>query len=601
MGESDQSRSLFRADFPQLRGEVLAELVRLFSSGKDPIGLAEAAVELVADATGAKSVFVYFWDPDSERLVLRTVTRIDLALTLGTIQIRLGEGITGWSALHRKPVLINESPMKDPRFMAVDGVDENDYSSVLVVPIFDDALLYGVFAMYSSDDRTFGQEELAISEEVGLLLGSGLKRAETVRELELQSATARFLSDLPPASSSSLPAAIRESAKRILTLLDADACIIDYTSWIAPTSEPIAVAERATETDEEPKVWLTHSKQVARETEQRYEHAGYDHISSSLGFGIARGALTCYSRRRFTQEDVTRLGILATQVGVLVGNMGSVPSGAAQLVALLASDREEQIQESLKFLGWRGGVFTPILVQVKRIGSDLETFGRLIQESAYLDLGPDTLITQSGTLVVLLIQNEKVIRADGITSRVTGWISDLEARVGLSADVGIGQATNETTSVRTSLYQARTALAWASFSSTRRAPQVVDYDSIRLVFELPRLINDLAPEIQWLHIELTPVALHDAQFGTHLLETLEAYALHGGSAASTADALFIHRNTLRQRLGRIQALSGREFDQSSHWPEMLLAVRLLKLDLLQGSFRTTTPRNLEVEPQEPRG
>ena len=157
-----------RADFAQRRAEVLSELVRLFSSGKEPIGLAEAAVELVAQATGAKGVFVYFWEPDSEHLVLRTVTHVDLALALSTVQMRLGEGITGWSALHRRPVLINREIEQDPRYLSIEGVDESDYSSVLTVPIYDDEGLYGVFAMYSAEEEAFGEDELAIAQEVGL-------------------------------------------------------------------------------------------------------------------------------------------------------------------------------------------------------------------------------------------------------------------------------------------------------------------------------------------------------------------------------------------------------------------------------------------------
>nr|WP_243752214.1 GAF domain-containing protein [Leucobacter weissii] len=548
----------------------------MFSSGKDPIGLAEAAVTLTARAINAKGAFVYLWEPDLERLVLRAVSEVDTALVLSSVRMRLGEGITGWSGLHRKPVVINRGFKDDPRFLAFDGVDE-DYASVLAVPIHEDDVLYGVFAVYSSLEDAYGAEELAIAEEVGLLLASGLRRAGTVSELELQSATARFLIDLPPSSGISLPSAIRECAKRVLDLLDADACVINYVAWISLTSEPIAIAERTSD-PEHPKIWLTHSKHAARDAEQRYEQADFDQISSSLGFGISHGVLTCYRARRFSKEEIDRLNILSTQVGVLIENIGVAPNTAAQIMALLASDREDQMLESLNFLGWRGNSFTPVLVQIKRLGADIETFGRTIQETVLASLGSETLIAQSGTLIVLFVQHEQGNGSGGAVERIEQWAARLAERLGLSADIGVGQSTARTNSIRGSLLQARTALAWASFSSTRKAPQIIEYDAIGPVRKLPRLVNELAPEVRALCLRLAPLTAHDQRHGTQMLETLESYALHGGSTTSTAEALFIHRNTLRQRLSRIDDLTDSALNHETHWPEVLLAARLLALE-----------------------
>jgi hypothetical protein len=577
--DSEPAHSDEQLTFAQRRADVLSELVRIFSLGKEPTGLVEAAVNLVAGATGGKSVFVYFWEPDSERLVLRTMTHADLAFSSTIVQMRLGEGITGWSALHRKPVLINEGFREDPRFFTIDGVNEDEFSSVLIAPICDEETLYGVFAMYSGEQDAFGPDELAIAVEVGLLLASGLQRAQTVRELELQSATARFLIDLPPASTVSFPAAARECARRILTLLDADACIINYLGWLSMATEPIAVAERFDNPDH-PKVWLTHSKHQARDVEKRYEGEGHDHISASLGYGVSHGILTCFRSRRFTKEETDRLNMLAAQVGVLIENIGFAPNRAAQIMALLASDREDQMLESLKYLGWKGNGFIPVLVQVKRIGADIETFGRIVQESALAELGAETLLAHSGTLVVLLVQIEQIATDLSTHSRISQWLARLEDQIGMSADVGIGQSTIRTNSIRSSILQARAALAWASFSSTRKAPQVVDFDSIKVVRELPQLVSELAPGVQSHCDLLRPLLQYDLQYDAQLINTVEVFALHGGSVVSASEALFIHRNTLRQRLARIAGLISGDLGLGGRWPEVLLAARLLKKETI---------------------
>lgn len=563
-----------QASFSERRAEVLSGLIRLFSLGKESAELVEAAVNLVADATGGMSVFVYFWDPSSEQLVLSNMTDGDIAYARKSVQMRLGEGLTGWSALHRKPLLLNHGFRDDPRFFDM-GVDENEYQSALIAPIYDDEKLYGAFSLYSVERDAFGNDELAIAEEVGLLLASALNRTETVHELELQSATARFLIDLPQAAGVSFPAAARECTRRILTLLDADVCIINYVGWLSMATEPIAVAERL-DNPQHPKVWLSHSKSQAHDLEKRYEGEGYDQISATLGYGVSNGVLTCFRARRFTKEETRRLHMLATQVGVLIENIGMVPNRAAQVMALLASDREDHMLESLRHLGWKGNGFIPVLVQVKHIGANADTFGRVVQESVLAELGPETLLAHSGTLLVLLLHNDQSTPEGSPRTRIAEWLARLEDRIGMSADVGIGEGTIRTNSIRHSLAQARVALAWSSFSATRKSSQVIDYNSVREVRALPQLVYELAPGVKMYLELLAPLQQYDQRHGTQLLDTVESFANHGGSIVSASEVLFIHRNTLRQRLSRISGLIGNDLDQESRWPEVLMAAQLLK-------------------------
>ncbi|TQL42924.1 PucR-like helix-turn-helix protein [Leucobacter komagatae] len=566
-----------RARFSERRANVLSGLIRLFTLGKEPAELVEAAVNLVTEATGGMSVFVYFWNENSDQLVLSNMTDTDIAYSEKSVRMRLGEGLTGWSALHRKPLLLNHDFRQDPRFFDM-GVDENEFRSALIAPIHDDEKLYGVFSLYSVEGDAFGDDELAIAEEVGLLLASALKRADTVHELELQSATARFLIDLPKTASASFPAAARECTRRILTLLDADVCIIDHVGWLSMATEPIAVAERLGD-PQHPKVWLSHSKTQAHDLEARYEAEGYDQISATLGYGVSSGVLTCFRARRFTKEETRRLHMLATQVGVLIENIGMVPNRAAQIMALLASDREDHMLESLGHLGWKGNGFVPVLVQVKYIGANADTFGRVVQETVLAELGPETLLAHSGTLLVLLLHADQSTPEGSAQARVAAWLARLEDRIGLSADVGVGESTIRSNSIRQSLAQARVALAWSSFSATRKSSQQIEYSAVREVRSLPQLVCELAPRVKMYLARLAPLQHYDQRHGTQLLETVEALAHHGGSIVSASEFLFIHRNTLRQRLSRISALIGVDLHQDSRWPEILMAAQLLRQEM----------------------
>jgi PucR family transcriptional regulator, purine catabolism regulatory protein len=67
---------------------------------------------------------------------------------------------------------------------------------------------------------------------------------------------------------------------------------------------------------------------------------------------------------------------------------------------------------------------------------------------------------------------------------------------------------------------------------------------------------------------LGPLLAHES--GRELIHTLQAYFEHNGNLSQTAEALFIHRNTLIYRLERIATITHLNWDE----PETRLAVQL---------------------------
>lgn len=95
--------------------------------------------------------------------------------------------------------------------------------------------------------------------------------------------------------------------------------------------------------------------------------------------------------------------------------------------------------------------------------------------------------------------------------------------------------------------------------STRRRT-VVGARTVRSALVVDRLRAAAAsrPDLLRGHIQL--LAQLDASGRTDYLSTLMAYFDHGGDAARAADAMFMHPNTVRYRLRRIQELSGLNLD-----------------------------------------
>jgi type II secretory pathway pseudopilin PulG len=76
---------------------------------------------------------------------------------------------------------------------------------------------------------------------------------------------------------------------------------------------------------------------------------------------------------------------------------------------------------------------------------------------------------------------------------------------------------------------------------------------------------------------LGPVAAHDTRRGTDLLATLEAYFAAGASPTRAAGTLHVHVNTVAQRLERVAALLGGDWQTPDRALELQLALRLRRL------------------------
>jgi len=69
---------------------------------------------------------------------------------------------------------------------------------------------------------------------------------------------------------------------------------------------------------------------------------------------------------------------------------------------------------------------------------------------------------------------------------------------------------------------------------------------------------------------------YDRRRKARLVDTLEEYLHSRGSTAATARKLYVHPNTLRQRLDRIQKITGLELDEEDLL-SLELAIKLVRL------------------------
>lgn len=132
--------------------------------------------------------------------------------------------------------------------------------------------------------------------------------------------------------------------------------------------------------------------------------------------------------------------------------------------------------------------------------------------------------------------------------------------------IGIGRATDSLIRLRDSYREARQALSLARRLASPTPLYFGELSVYRLLFLLEH-----HPELDAFRQEMIGALIeYDRTQHTNLLETLAAYFAHKGNLTQTAEALFIHRNTLLYRMERIREISGLDLDN----PETRLGVEL---------------------------
>ena len=113
---------------------VLRRIVEITHSQLDLNIVLKDIVGIVTEMTKADSVFIYLFDDKKKNLMLMA-SKIPHKKELGKVNLKAGEGITGWVAKESKPVAIKENAYKDKRFKNFDVLPEDQYEAFLSVPV----------------------------------------------------------------------------------------------------------------------------------------------------------------------------------------------------------------------------------------------------------------------------------------------------------------------------------------------------------------------------------------------------------------------------------------------------------------------------------
>ncbi len=174
------ARSLLTADRELA---LLRELIQAASSGPGVELLAAAAARMITASTDSDVCFVHVLDDTDRSLTLAGATP-PFDSEVGKIRLPLGQGISGWVASHRQPVVIHKDKESDPRYLPFESLRGREFTSMVSVPMeTDPGGLVGVLNVHTVAEREFDDRDVELLLVIGQLIAGAMHQARLHRQL----------------------------------------------------------------------------------------------------------------------------------------------------------------------------------------------------------------------------------------------------------------------------------------------------------------------------------------------------------------------------------------------------------------------------------
>ncbi len=592
-------------------------------------------VDTIVRAISCHAAFIYLLNKENDRLVLSS-TSDQYKHMVGKIDMAIGEGITGWVGMTLKPVSFRDEAMKDPRFRYFPELEEEKFQSTMTVPILArDRHLIGIITLHTVAPHEFTEQDLTFVMNTAALAAGAIENAQLYENTQRKLNILTTLSILSQTISSSLylDEMLRSLATMTVQVMEADLCVIMLVDTArgrlnvrasAPTYndrelsfQPIDIDRNALEKlrDYNLRGQLPEMSASALEHFNPLKDSQHKSLlSMPLVAGSEHlGLLNVYSlkTRRFTSEDSTLLSTIANQVAIAIKN--------SQLVDMLAQknlvkgffddlmygtyDSEDTLRQRANFIGCDlSKLHATAMIEIIRIieqdDEEQEAHGQSVkaQEEAaqqtdddrlalhrrivgqirrrIQDSYPGSVLYEHENLLTCVICLSKDPNGSRLKTTLRELARQMRTEHGIRMSIGIGNACQQISDYRRGFAEASEALQMGQ--SLNRDGGVTHFNDLgvyRYLYKIARMDNlrDMYQD------QVALIANYDQRKGTDLLDTLEIYLECAGNLTKTSNRLFVHRNTLIQRLERLQSLCEIDLQERSNWLTLQVAIKVYKL------------------------
>ncbi len=353
-------------------------------------------------------------------------------------------------------------------------------------------------------------------------------------------------------------------------------------------------------------------------------------ISAPLIAGTEQlGLINCYSnkQRRYSSEDQTLLTTIANQAAIAIKNsylvnqlaQKNLVKGFFDDLMLGTAESEDSLRQRAHFLGCDlTRPHAAVMVEIAHVDArwdETTPYKSGKQESSRLPLAANEAgsgYAQGAALQAAYKRMSGIVRRriqdsysgsvfyehenlltsiiplskDPAGARLKTWLQDLAQQMRNEYDVylsiGIGNTCQHIIDYRRGFAEANEALQMGQNLSENKGndakhqPIVTHFNDLgvyRYLYKIAHM-DDLRDVYQ---DQIARIDNYDRRKNTDLLDTLETYLECAGNLTKTSDRLFVHRNTLIQRLERLQSLCDIDLQERGNWLTLQVAIKVYKL------------------------
>ena len=474
----------------------------------------------------------------------------------GRIELQRGEGLAWWALTKRQAAFIRDQALDDPRVKYVPELEEERFQSLVAVPLHGkrgDAI--GAITLDTVAPREFTDAE------VEFLVASASLVAGAIENAQLYDETRRRLSELEQLTELAEAVAVAETldalgpevVRRAQRLLGAEAVRLYLRD-----SEEDRLLCRFAEPPESNKPGAIGLSELGPEV-GRGGRAARVAVSLVAGEELL-GALVADGTREL---DLART----------VANQAAVAIKKIQVLERLTE--KNLIKDFFEELAEHRSA-EAIESRARRLGCDLRA-PHLVLAAVRIDDALEACV-DSLERATLIDRRDESLRAlvpagSRGAARVLEELRRIHADFGSDAAIGVSSVCIGADALGDGFEEARHAVAAAALM--RRDGGVLSYDELGAYKYLLRIAMDAGERDSTIDA-VARLAEYDRDRGAALLATLEEFLARRGNISATSDALFVHPNTLRQRLRRIADLTGIDLRRDD-WLMVEIAVKLVRL------------------------
>ncbi|MEZ5100338.1 MAG: GAF domain-containing protein [Thermoleophilia bacterium] len=183
---------------------LVTETIAAVNSTLDLQEILELVATKVAAALESDACFVYLYDDAADELVLRATVGTTPERLTRRPRLRRGEGITGAAAAAGAPIAIESDAHLDPRFKHFPNLHEQQYQSILAVPILAKEVLEGALNVRTVAPRAYSDDEIDLLMVIAGQVAQAIEHAKLYEHAQRRVAELEALARISETVSESL-------------------------------------------------------------------------------------------------------------------------------------------------------------------------------------------------------------------------------------------------------------------------------------------------------------------------------------------------------------------------------------------------------------